>query len=786
MNFLRYDLIQKIYVMCRNLQSLMLLLLGVLFLFSGNAYSQFFFESVKEEGQAIQVTDESKKIFQYPWAGGMNSCQFGEVDMNMDGIKDLFVFDRHGDRIMTFINGGTANTVDYEYAPQYIDNFPELYDWAILVDYNMDGKEDIFTYAGTWPGIIVYKNVSNTELEFELEVYPYLKSLQGSIYTNILVTDVDYPGISDIDNDGDLDILTFYGLGAFVEMHKNLSMEKYGIPDSLDYVKTTFCWGYFAENDESNIIYLDTCLGGIDCQSSVYKKLNPNNDNRHTGSTFLLLDLDGDNDKDLVLGDVDYPNLIELINGGDQDSAYMISQDTSFPSYNKPVNLMSLPVAAYLDVDNNGINDLLLSAFDPSLTTSTNKNSVWLYYNEGMNDNPQFDFEQRNFLQDEMIDVGSGAYPVFEDYDGDGLPDLFISNFGYYIYSYYSPGMFLHSIYWSNIALFTNTGSANNPSFTRVTHDFANLHEYHLTGIFLTFGDIDGDNDKDMIIGDKTGTLKYFENQAGPGQPMYFSDPVENYAGIDVGSYSTPQLYDLNNDGLLDLVIGEDAGNLNYYENTGNSSEPVFTYVTDSLGKVNVTDLQVSYTGYSTPYFFQNMENHTNLVVGSEIGKVFYYKNIDGNLNGEFEENDSLYLLVDDESFELMNGIRTGATLNDLNGDGYFDLLVGNYSGGLNYYPGTEPPGVSSIADHEKNSLRLLLFPNPAKDVIKIKIEESFTPSQVRINIYNIMSEKVSSQIFSNKSIYEVGLDQLPDGVYICEAIINKDIRLYERFLISR
>ena len=41
----------------------------------------------------------------------MNSCQFGEVDMNLDGIKDFFVFDRHGDRIMTFINGGIAATL---------------------------------------------------------------------------------------------------------------------------------------------------------------------------------------------------------------------------------------------------------------------------------------------------------------------------------------------------------------------------------------------------------------------------------------------------------------------------------------------------------------------------------------------------------------------------------------------------------------------------------------------------------------------------------------------------
>ncbi len=745
---------------------------------------QLYFTESIEDKYAIKVSNESKDLFQYPWAGGMNSCQFGVVDMNLDGIKDLFVFDRHGDRIMTFINGGSAGTVDYEYAPEYIDNFPELFDWAILVDYNNDGKEDIFTYSGFLPGIIVYKNISETELEFELEVYPYLESLQGNIYTNILVTDVDYPGISDIDNDGDLDILTFWGLGAFVEMHKNMSMENYGVPDSLDYEKTTSCWGYFAENDESNIIYLDTCLGGMNCQSA--QTPIQNKDTRHTGSTFLLLDLDADNDKDLVLGDVDYPNLIELVNDGNPDSAYMISQDTAFPSYNKPVNLISMPVVAYIDINNNEINDLILSPFDPGLATSRNKNSVWLYFNDGANNNPQFEFEENNFLQNEMIDVGSGAYPVFEDYNGDGLFDLFVSNYGYYIYSYYEPGLILTSVYWSAIALFQNVGDASDPEFQLISQNFEDLQSMHLTGIYPTFGDLDGDNDKDMIIGDAIGTLKYFENQGGAGEPMDFDDPVENYAGIEIGAFSTPQLFDLNKDGLLDLIIGEEAGNLNYYENTGSISNPDFTFVTDSLGKVNVTDPQVSYTGYSTPYFFGTNENETNLVVGSEAGEIFYYKNIDGNLGGSFEENDSLYLLMDDEPFELQNGIRTAATLKDLNNDGYFDLLVGNYSGGLNYYPGIESPGVSNISNQNESDFKLLLFPNPARNVINVSVEGMEIFSPIQINIYNIMSEKVDSKIFSSGSSISVAVDQLADGIYICELAIEKDIRLFERFIISR
>jgi len=236
----------------------------------------------------------------------------------------------------------------------------------------------------------------------------------------------------------------------------------------------------------------------------------------------------------------------------------------------------------------------------------------------------------------------------------------------------------------------------------------------------------------------------------------------------------------------LDLAIGEVAGNLNYFENTGTTSNPDFTFITDSLGKVNVTDPQVSYTGYSTPYFFENVGNETNLIVGAESGKVFYYKNIDGNLEGEFEENDSLYLLIDDEPFGLMNGIRTGATLNDLNSDGYFDLIVGNYSGGLNYYTGAEPPGVSNISRQENNNFKLLLFPNPARDIINVSIEGIEFSSHIQINFYNSISEKVDSRSLPGDLIYELDVSQLPNGVYICELIIDKDIRLFGRFIISR
>ncbi|MCK4288359.1 MAG: VCBS repeat-containing protein, partial [Bacteroidales bacterium] len=510
--------------------------------------------------------------------------------------KDLFVFDRNGNRIMTFINNGTPNQIDYSYAPEYQILFPELFDWVILVDYDYDGKEDIFTYSVGWASMKVYKNISDTDLKFELIISPYLTSFQSGGYVNIFVTYADYPAITDLDNDGDLDILTFWGLGSFVEMHKNMSMEKYGTADSLDFIKTEYCWGRFAENEESNVVYLDTCFykdcGFDKTADNKNKEMKGDWDKgqRHTGSTFLVIDLDGDNDKDLILGDVDYPNLIELINGGTPDTAFMISQDTSFPSNSLPVRQFSMPLANYIDVDNDGLKDMIVSPFDPSNITSRNYKSVWLYKNSGQNNAPVFTFQTNKFLQDETIDVGSGAYPVLFDYNYDGLPDLFVGNFGYYQSSYYDDWLILHSNYISKIALFENVGTDTVPAFELITRDFANISSLDLDGAFPTFGDMDGDGDKDMLIGNTEGTIHYFENIAGSGNPAEYELSELNYQDIDVGEFSTPQLIDINEDDLIDIVIGEKKGNLNYYKNTGTSSNPVFSFETDSLGKVNVTD----------------------------------------------------------------------------------------------------------------------------------------------------------------------------------------------------
>ena len=146
--------------------------------------------------------------FDSPWAGGLNFAQFSKLDLNLDGVDDLLVFDRsgkngtkNGNKIIPFLYNQDIN--NYKYAPEYIESFPSLKDWALMVDYNLDNKVDIFTSSDN--SIAVYTNTSNDFLEFDF--YKMITSDAGFGQINVYVNSADIPAIVDIDGDSDIDDL---------------------------------------------------------------------------------------------------------------------------------------------------------------------------------------------------------------------------------------------------------------------------------------------------------------------------------------------------------------------------------------------------------------------------------------------------------------------------------------------------------------------------------------------------------------------------------------------------
>lgn len=685
----------------------------------------------------------------FPWTGGFDACQFGTMEFNGDGFNDLLVFDRRGNRLLTFLNDGIPGEISYTYHPEYAAHFPQMKEWVVFADYNGDGLNDIFTYSPGWAGIQVFKHLATIPPTFEQVVWPYLTSLQGGGYVNIVATNADFPAIYDVDNDGDLDILTFWALGTFIELHLNRSVEKYGHADSLIFEKTDFCWGRVAENEENNILYLDTCL---------FKNAIPRPEDgfRHRGATMLMHDFDHNGLPDMLLADVDYPGLTLLVNEGTPNEAFITSQDSLFPSYDEPIQLFSMPVTALIDVNNDGKKDLLVSPFDPNPFVTENEKSIWLYLNTGSNELPHFELFTRNFLQDQTIDLGSGAYPVMTDADGDGIPDLIVGNHGTYLRSWYSNNT-LHSAYESGLAFFK--GSLNEKgefALQLVDRDFAGLKNLQLMAIVPAFADLDGDGKPELIVGSKNGQLALFQHNDDGNYQLC----DVRYLNIDVGEYSAPQFFDLDEDGITDLVISAKNGKMSWYKGSLEGQKLTFSLVTDFLGEVNVTDYNLSYDGFCVPHFFHDTFGHIRLICGSEQGKLFLFDQIEGNLEGAFRETNDWEAVFGFPDAPSGLGMRSSAFTYSLPGEKGIQLMAGNFCGGLQLFSTHKIPVAPGLTENRQS--KALFFPNPTSG--KTRFWKIPGNEMVICHVFNVLGKLVfETKLHSNESL---DIAPLGKGVY--------------------
>lgn len=158
---------------------------------------------------------------------------------------------------------------------------------------------------------------------------------------------------------------------------------------------------------------------------------------------------------------------------------------------------------------------------------------------------------------------GNNAVPVFEDLDYDGDLDLVVADDN------------------GTLSYFKNTGDATAPNFVlqignTTINPFQALSSFSPPG----FGDLDGDGMIEMIsVSSTTGELRYFiDSMPTPGDINWSNVGVTNpFSGVvpnDTGS--VPVLVDLDGDGDLDLVVGRSNDTIDYYQNVGTASAPVF------------------------------------------------------------------------------------------------------------------------------------------------------------------------------------------------------------------
>jgi len=323
----------------------------------------------------------------------------------------------------------------------------------------------------------------------------------------------------------------------------------------------------------------------------------------------------------------------------------------------------------------------------------------------------------------------------------------------------------------SHVALYRNIGTRTNPKFEEVTTDYMNLSQFNLLNINPAFGDMDGDGKQDMIIGDATGNISYFKNM-GDTVASFPAMTNSSYFNINVDANAAPFIYDVNNDGLPDLVIGNMYGRIAYYWNFGTPTSPQFSVdsVDSAFGNIDVT-LPNASEGNSQPYIMRDSAGNMLLFVGTDQGVVYEYL-IDTNhlRGGTFTRLDSNF---------LQHTVGSQATMQayDLNGDGKPEYITGCSRGGLQLFsetvwdssvilkPGYTPPFTSSMK----------VYPNPA-DAQFTCITNDSTGATLQPQVYNVLGQKINVPYTINQNIIQFNTAALAAGMYVVRVIWGNQI----------
>ena len=709
------------------------------------------------QGQSFELSEDIPfsvrgRALPYPLVGGLNAPQFSAADLNNDGILDLHVFDRAGDVHLTFLNEGILDSTSYYFAPAYAQSFPEVDNWLLLRDYDGDQIADLFAFSdvpglsgmrvhrGFYRGDTLHFSRVQFDSPFNLATF----RLPSGSSTPLFISNIDYPAVDDIDCDGDLDVLTFNLSGGFIEFYANQSIEMGYGQDSLLFSLVDNCWGGIFESGISEVIDLAESAGGCARESFRQTRL----EFRHTGSTLLTLDLDDDGDKELLVGDITFDNLNLLTNGGDCEQAWLNAQEPFFPENDLSVSIPSFPAGFYLDLDNDGQKDLL--AAPNTEVGGEDVELTWFYRDFGTGGLPDFRLLSQTLLVDNMIDLGTASHPAFLDYNADGLMDLVVG-----VYSVFSregattPGLWL----------FENQGDPTDPAFVLIDENYLGTQRFsEETGGFAPrFRDLDGDGDRDALLGLGNGGLLYAENLAGPGQPVSFGVWENEYQRIDVGLAAIPEVIDFNRDGLPDLLLGERSGNINYFENHGVPGAPAFDSVPNNSfwGEVD-TRIPGFFLGHSAPFVIELQDGDRMLLAGTHNGFVEQYR---------IEDTAESFQLLNQRVGGIRSGEQTSIDLADIDEDGRLEIAIGNYRGGLSIYETRLEAMSMKVATAEENvpdPFSVTVYPNPTTGALYI------TGMETRISGF-VLHDHVGRIIRTGRltaSSRQLNLENLGAGIY--------------------
>lgn len=308
--------------------------------------------------------------------------------------------------------------------------------------------------------------------------------------------------------------------------------------------------------------------------------------------------------------------------------------------------------------------------------------------------------------------------------------------------------------YYGAIQYVENTGTASSPAFGPTqTNPFGLSSTYYYA--FITTADLDDDGDIDVLVGEYYGDLVYFENTGTATNPS-FAAAQANPFGLNSNSsiLDMPSFVDLDDDGDFDIISGSIAYGVGpsivYYENTGTAQNPAFAaQVTSPFGIA------------ANAAYFQNPtvadidgDGDYDVLTAENYGTFAFYENTGTAQNPAFAAPQvNPFGLIDNVSDFIFPEFV------DIDDDGDFDVLGSGYYGSLWFFE-NQPfnVGIDELANN------VAIGPNPFTSEVNFTADVDLD----LVEVYDMMGKLIYSEVSPDGN---VNLESLNKGVYMIQVV---------------
>jgi FG-GAP-like repeat len=198
---------------------------------------------------------------------------------------------------------------------------------------------------------------------------------------------------------------------------------------------------------------------------------------------------------------------------------------------------------------------------------------------------------------------------------------------------------------------------------------------------------LNGDGKKDLLVGDSDGLVFLFLNEGTDAEPKLAAGRQLEVGGKPFtweGTRIKPEVVDWNNDGQIDLLLGEERGKVLLLLNSGTKSDPVFEEAV--FLKDGDADLKV-WMRCDPAVTDWDGDGKKDLLLADEGGHVTLFRNRGTDAAPAFAGGE----LLRARGWPLSPG-TAGYFREDLDGDGKQEVVAPNSKGGITIYQGSERP----------------------------------------------------------------------------------------------